>query len=313
MKNFVTFIVLVVAVLIGTKIIVDKRNHGTTKDDKTNPDNVCTASTTDKKECAPIPEKMTNGEITCTDSNMEGSTCKFQCTKHNFHLHPSSSSESTCLPSGKWSNLIPCCVEPCPPHLLMDMAILVHRNNYDDFATINAVAADLLPQLKMGQGGLHYARMYFSGNIHEPRILFEDSVKMTSEEVLHKVTHELNFNNTEDGRVNIGAALRYVKDHVFGVEGDRPDIPNVLFVSTDSNSDDDVAAPAKALRDAGVLINAVFYESEGIVPNDQMLLDITGNQRLITKRAKNHPISYYQKLNENFFKYSCYATCQNYV
>ena len=58
----------------------------------------------------------------------------------------------------------------------------------------------------------------------------------------------------EDGRVNIGAALRYVKDNVFVGEEDRPDVPNVLFVSTDANSDDDVAAPAKDLRDAGVLV-----------------------------------------------------------
>ncbi|CAK8680299.1 unnamed protein product [Clavelina lepadiformis] len=294
MKTYVIALVIaIVCIFIGLR-----RNSG---------------SKEDKKKCAPLPEKITHGEITCTDVNMEGSTCKFQCTKGNFHLHPSSSSESTCLQSGKWSNPIPCCAETCPPFLPLDMAILVHRNNYDDFDAINAEAADLLPRLKMGEGGLHYARMYFSGKIHDPHILFKDSVKMTSEEVLHKVTHELNFDNTEDGRVNIGAALRYVKDNVFVGEEDRPDVPNVLFVSTDANSDDDVAAPAKDLRDAGVLINAVFYESEGVVPDDQMLLDITGNSQLITKRAKNHPISYYQKLNEEFLKYSCYATCKNYT
>ncbi|CAK8680303.1 unnamed protein product [Clavelina lepadiformis] len=117
------------------------------------------------------------------------------------------------------------------------MAILVHRNNYDDFDTINAESADVLRQVKVGEGVLGHARIYFSGTIHDPHILFKDSQKIT-----------------RDGRLNIGAVLRYVKDNVFGVKGYGPGIPNLLVVATDDNSDDDVAAPAKALCDAGVLV-----------------------------------------------------------
>ncbi|XP_076817611.1 uncharacterized protein LOC143463120 isoform X1 [Clavelina lepadiformis] len=314
MKIVITLLVLGVCVFAPAKINAGADTSGKETCNESNSGKCGQSSTLlEKTTCAALPDKLVNGNFTCTDSNVEGSVCEFHCSKNNFFLHPPTSIESTCLSTGKWSKPIPCCAQPCPPYLVLDMAVLIHRSNYDDFDSINAINAELIPRLKMGEGGLHYARMYFSGKIHEPRILFKDSAKMTSIEVLQKVNREFHFNNTEDGRVNIGAALRYVKDNVFGVEGDRPDVPNVLFVSTDSNSDDDVVEAAQALKDAGVLINSAFYAREGVVPNDQMLIDIASDPRLITRNEKNPASSYYQKRVQNFLQQSCYSTCKTYA
>ena len=54
--------------------------------------------------------------------------------------------------------------------------------------------------------------------------------------------------------VNTGAALWHVHNHLFNTEYDRPDARNVLLLLTDRPSDDDVSAPARALRESGVTV-----------------------------------------------------------
>ena len=56
---------------------------------------------------------------------------------------------------------------------------------------------------------------------------------------------------------NTGEALWHVHRHLFNSEYDRPNARNVLFLVTDQPSDDDVIAPARALRESGVTVKNI--------------------------------------------------------
>lgn len=62
---------------------------------------------------------------------------------------------------------------------------------------------------------------------------------------------------TEDGKVNLGAMLRYVLTKFRSEKRDIKYHKNVVLVTSDSASDDDVLEPAQALRDMGVLVGIV--------------------------------------------------------
>ena len=54
--------------------------------------------------------------------------------------------------------------------------------------------------------------------------------------------------------VNTGAALRHVFRNEFNTEFDRPNARNVVLLFSDGIPQDDVATPARALRDSGVTV-----------------------------------------------------------
>ena len=52
----------------------------------------------------------------------------------------------------------------------------------------------------------------------------------------------------------MGEAMQFAFDHIHKGPGDRPGVKNLLALSIDANSDDDITEAARAFRRDGVLV-----------------------------------------------------------
>lgn len=74
------------------------------------------------------------------------------------------------------------------------------------------------------------------------------------------------------GGTMTGGALRVLSKYFGQEQGGRPNIPQILIVITDGESQDAVAQPAQALRDKGIVIYAI-----GVLnANSTQLREISG-------------------------------------
>ncbi|CAK8674812.1 unnamed protein product [Clavelina lepadiformis] len=229
-------------------------------------ENYCNENVTCVREertiCPALPGVVNQGNIFCTNSNRVDSRCFLICRRGASLFNPNF--RFRCLPNGKWSRPVPCCaeMERCPPRLLIDLVILMHVRDAETFAMAFPVTTAFLEKINFGPDSVHYSIQYYSGDVHKPAFNFRDLLNLTTDETLEKLESEVIYQNTADNKVNTGAALQYIHDVVFGSEGDRPDVRNVVVLITDENSDDDVKVPAKMLRDSGAFVYSYFFQSD---------------------------------------------------
>ncbi|CAK8685704.1 unnamed protein product [Clavelina lepadiformis] len=271
---------------------------------------MCSSSAVGAEKCESLPTDFQYGEIECTDSNFVDSKCTFSCTEDGYELQPSSSEQLTCLSSGIWNKPIPCCALPCPPYIPMDTAFLFHAKHEED------IMKRAIPYIKGRYrnfkaglpNGFRFTAMFYGETIYEPVLLYEDTENITTaEEFLSKLRI---YHNETGTAVNTGAALRYVYNNIFS-KNDRPGVPKVLFMHIDDNSADDVAAPAKALRDAGVLIFPAFnYVDNNVTINYEQLYEITGVNGHVVVHKQSQEGRIVSSIYETYLHRFCPTVCQ---
>ncbi|XP_059801360.1 collagen alpha-6(VI) chain-like isoform X1 [Hypanus sabinus] len=117
-----------------------------------------------------------------------------------------------------------------------------------------------------------------------------------------KHVNAITFTHFRDGKINAGAALNYVRRSYFEplAAGSRQKqgIPQVAFMITHGNFDDDVKKPAAALRRIGVVVytlgmpntrsseltNIASYPPENFVLSLQSFRDLENIERIIQKK-----------------------------
>ncbi|CAK8689944.1 unnamed protein product [Clavelina lepadiformis] len=262
------------------------------------------------EKCESLPTSFQYGEIECTNSNFVDSKCTFSCTEAGYELQPSSSEQLTCLSSGNWNKPLPCCALPCPPYLPLDIVFLFHARSEKDITKLSIpYIKGRYRNFKAGlPNGFRFTAMFYGETIYEPVLLYEDTENITTaEEFLSKIRI---YHNETGTAVNTGAALRYVYNNIFS-KNDRPSVPKVLFLHTDENSADDVAAPAKALRDAGVLIYPRFiYVNSNVTINHEQLYEMAGVEGHVLVLRQPQEGRIMSSLYDTYLHRFCPTVCQ---
>ncbi|CAK8689954.1 unnamed protein product [Clavelina lepadiformis] len=278
--------------------------------DECNTEEMCSSSAVGAEKCESLPTNFQYDKVECTDSNFVDSKCTFSCTQARYELQPSSSEQLTCLSSGIWNKPIPCCALPCPPYIPMDTAFLFHAKHEED------VMKRAIPYIKGRYrnfkaglpNGFRFTAMFYGETIYEPVLLYEDTENITTAEEFLSKLHI--YHNETGTAVNTGAALRYVYNNIFS-KNDRPGVPKVLFMHIDENSADDVAAPAKALRDAGVLIFPAFnYVDNNVTINYEQLYEITGVNGHVVVHKQSQEGRIVSSIYETYLHRFCPTVCQ---
>nr|CAB3260485.1 uncharacterized protein LOC100175501 [Phallusia mammillata] len=231
----------------------------------------CTATIT-AKTCEVHSKNLENGRVYCTNSNKVGSQCYHSCTKSGYYLNPSDSTTLQCMGNGQWSKKAPCCARPCPPYAPFDLVFVLNRHQPDARKMLLRSFWWLFRSMWWSADPEYYrsSRVVYSSIVHpETYISLNETwiIGTAGESVLPP----------RDEIVNTGAALRFVRDHVFTTDHRDVMHMDVILLVIDENSHDDVREVAKELRDDGVIIY-VMFQSLNHEPNMQELMDITGER-----------------------------------
>uniref|UniRef100_H2ZPS8 Sushi domain-containing protein n=2 Tax=Ciona savignyi TaxID=51511 RepID=H2ZPS8_CIOSA len=261
--------------------------------------------------CAKHPAVFSHGDFSCSNNNLEGSTCEFSCTGDNYAIYPAGNQTTTCLGDGQWNQPAPCCARPCPPYFLYDSVTMFH-SSFPELAQQKFDFGSAVGNMTVAApDALQLSAFQFSGEPHVDSLMsFKQLGDRNAERRL--VTNGHN-KNTADGKTNIGAALRYAKDVVLtpemGVRDSR--VPKMIRISTDANSDDDAVSVARQLRAEGILIYIVAYEPPTGTLDLKQFYDIVGDRNHLMVIKDNNTEEARKKFTEDIISHFCQNPCDH--
>ncbi|XP_076818239.1 uncharacterized protein LOC143463907 isoform X1 [Clavelina lepadiformis] len=195
-----------------------------------------------------------HGTYICTEDNMLGSQCSFQCDSDlNFKLNPPVDFIK-CKPDRQWT-FSPCCRLPCPPNAILDIVILLDSSasvGPDNFEIIKSFVLKFVVQFIVRDDAARFSLVLFNREIDtESQILLHDYPNHLKS-ILDGIT-EMSYKSSGADRTNTGKALNYAANFLLHPDnGNRNEAKDVLILITDSEPSDDVKKPAQVLHSKGV-------------------------------------------------------------
>ncbi|XP_017569855.2 collagen alpha-6(VI) chain isoform X1 [Pygocentrus nattereri] len=145
-----------------------------------------------------------------------------------------------------------CSNEACK-NMFADIIFLVDGSlsiGNDEFSKMTEFVGTLVSKLKIGKDSAQVGLVQFS-TVSKAEVALNQYYDMS------EMTEAINGIQKMNENTLIGNALDYVSVYFDPPEGGRPTAPKFLIVITDGESQDEVSAPAKALRDKGVTIYSI--------------------------------------------------------
>ncbi|XP_078484189.1 matrilin-3-like [Ciona intestinalis] len=226
----------------------------------------------------PVQATFYHGDMICSNDNREGSVCKFMCTEDVFSVYPDGVDANQCMGSGVWNITMPCCARPCPPYFLYDMVTIYHTTNVQLFDIFSVGAIIKTSTIAIGPEATQSASFYYSDKVNEESVVHFNDYNYNRSLGIRLYDERTRPNNSANGKVNTGAAIRWALRHMFNESrGARRNVPKVIVVAIDSNSDDDVTAASQAARDAGILLYVFNIPPAGGALDQDQMLSITND------------------------------------
>ncbi|KAL6489035.1 hypothetical protein MHYP_G00027760 [Metynnis hypsauchen] len=179
-----------------------------------------------------------------------------------------------------------CSDEACK-NMLADIIFLVDGSSSigtEDFSKMTTFVDTLVSKLKIGKDSVQVGLVQFSTESNAEFALNKYYDKNEMKDAITGI-QQMNKNTL------IGTALDYVSVYFDPPDGGRPNAPKFLIVITDGESQDEVSAPAKALRDKGVTIYSI-----GVRDADQsQLRNISGSPSNVYMEKDFDALSFLEK------------------
>nr|XP_002130476.1 collagen alpha-1(XII) chain [Ciona intestinalis] len=215
-------------------------------------------------ECPVIDLK--NGSMSCTDGNRDGSTCTFECDSGDgFEVYPNTTTASTCNGT-TWMKPPPCCNRPCPPFALVDAVVVLDSSSSiggTNWRTLVNFVTGIIAGVDVGPKSARIGVFRYNADVDTTTQILLSDYPNDRAGLLRAIRRiPYNGNGTHTGQ-----ALSHVNDVMLAPgNGNRPGVPDVVFVITDGRSQDGVLEPANQIRATGAQTFVV-----GIQPGIQRL------------------------------------------
>ncbi|XP_039270723.2 P-selectin-like [Styela clava] len=226
------------------------------------------------------------GEISCSNGWNVQSQCTFTCTEPNYQLFPEGRQKNLCLPTQSWNVPKPCCARPCPPWAVMDIVLVLDSSSSiepENWVELTRFVRGIIRSFRVEPDAANFAIFRFNKVVDEVNQILLNSYPGDVEgliEAFNRIPYDGSGTWT-------GNALNHALTVSLSPEnGNRPDVPDFVFVITDGKAGDDVEAPAEALRRSGAKILVLGIEppsGRGLTQEilDQLLVIAGQPQNLI--------------------------------
>uniref|UniRef100_A0A4W3GB78 Collagen type VI alpha 6 chain n=1 Tax=Callorhinchus milii TaxID=7868 RepID=A0A4W3GB78_CALMI len=138
--------------------------------------------------------------------------------------------------------------------------------NVEDFAKMKMFMNSIVNKTSIGADKVQVGAIQFGSY---PRPEFQLNTHSTKPDLQQAIYNIQQLG----GGTQTGRALTFTADYFDGARGGRPNIAQYLIVITDGEAQDEVLAPAKALRDKGITVFAIGVFNA----NNTQLLEIGGS------------------------------------
>uniref|UniRef100_A0A4W3GCF7 Collagen type VI alpha 6 chain n=1 Tax=Callorhinchus milii TaxID=7868 RepID=A0A4W3GCF7_CALMI len=162
-----------------------------------------------------------------------------------------------------------CSVEACSKLDTVDIIFLIDGSgsiNVEDFAKMKMFMNSIVNKTSIGADKVQVGAIQFGSY---PRPEFQLNTHSTKPDLQQAIYNIQQLG----GGTQTGRALTFTADYFDGARGGRPNIAQYLIVITDGEAQDEVLAPAKALRDKGITVFAIGVFNA----NNTQLLEIGGS------------------------------------
>ncbi|XP_078269670.1 collagen alpha-6(VI) chain-like [Rhinoraja longicauda] len=187
----------------------------------------------------------------------------------------------------------------CQTASMADIVFLVEESNNINAANLQLILEFLENFISVLNIGSEKVRVGLVRYGRSPTAEFYLATYQNNEDILNRIKA---IKVTPSGVINAGLALKYVKENYFvATAGSRKTegIPQIAFMITHGNFDDDVKTPAAALRRFGVLVytlgmkstresqltNIASYPPENFVLSIDSFTDLKDIERIIQKKV----------------------------
>ncbi|XP_076817492.1 collagen alpha-1(XII) chain-like isoform X2 [Clavelina lepadiformis] len=224
-------------------------------------------------------EVVRGGITTCSDGNRFRSKCDFQC-QAPAQIYPPDSSSSVCLEDGSWSKPAPCCANPCPSLVVVDLVIILDSSSSVGEAgwqTLLSFTRSLLSLYTLGNNSVEVAVVRYNAEVDTDNIIPLDNGFNRDE--LFAAISSLPYDGSG---TRTGNAINFTREFILeNGHGHREFAHDLVVVLTDGRSQDDVAVPSRLLRERGVMTYAIGIRPDQAPDNFDIrndLLNIAGSE-----------------------------------
>lgn len=158
--------------------------------------------------------------------------------------------------------------------MLADIIFLVDGSesiNAEEFRKMKIFIKRLVHRsIQMRPDAVRVGLLQFSGSLRE-------EFSLSRQQSVSGLVQTVNFVRQLGGITLTGRALSLIPRHFDASKGGRPDVPNILIVLTDGKAQDNVAGPARALRNDNIIIYSVGFEDVNIT----QLREISGSRNQV--------------------------------
>lgn len=125
----------------------------------------------------------------------------------------------------------------------------------------------VLRSIQMSPDAVRVGLLQFSDSLRE-------EFPLSRQQSISGLVQTVNFVRQLGGPTRTGRVLSLILHHFDTSKGGRPDVPKILVVLTDGKAQDNVAGPARDLRDNNIVIYSVGFEDVNV----PQLREISGSR-----------------------------------
>ncbi|XP_039273074.2 uncharacterized protein LOC120347232 [Styela clava] len=259
----------------------------------------------------PKIRRLRNGVVSCDRNNNPGSNCRFRCKKfHDLHGPGMLRCEMDKL-EATWSDKMPCCSKPCPPHGNMDLVFAVDSSieSEENWEKIKELLKDLITTFLVGPRESRIGIVTYNEKVGADSEIFLNSYNSTMQ-----LASAVNTLRSHPGPTR-GTRIGQLLDHVNRVSflksnGNRRRYRDILVMLTTGaplKEKLDPKTTAKLLRDNGIDVVTVGVGSyvdmkqlRGTAGFKKRLIEIPGGAQTIGE----------SKFKDRIINIICGETCE---
>uniref|UniRef100_H2ZHL1 VWFA domain-containing protein n=1 Tax=Ciona savignyi TaxID=51511 RepID=H2ZHL1_CIOSA len=205
-------------------------------------------------QCFPKSMKMNGGQVTCTNSNFAFSQCRTECHESRGFVM-SGEATKTCNANGTWSREEACCSRPCPPYAILDIILIFDSSSsvgLENWKKLMDFCAEIVGSFTIDLELMRVGAFRYNKIVDTTTEVLLGEVGNFAE--LRSKVHKIPYNGSG---TKTGNALMHAYNYSLNTPGNRPNVRDVVLLFTDGVSHDDVATPARLLRQRGADVNVV--------------------------------------------------------